>query len=456
MRHHALDNKPVAQQSIQINTANLEITIDWLKTLIDNCLKVRFGQSESVETNALNLYDGDSRLAKFIEQHQPSLEELAIFLLALVPHLQPHFFNKLIAEYLPEGGDFPEFGGVKGNNHRGILPTGETAQFILAGDDLEMRLDIQRILSSEHWFAHKRILCLEPVREGEPVLSGRLIIDSEIVELLTVGTVSRPRFSLDFPAEYLETEMEWNDLVLHPNTLRQIGEVENWIKHNDTLLYNWGMKKKLKPGYRALFYGPPGTGKTLTATLLGKYTGKAVFRIDLSRVVSKYIGETEKNLSRLFDKAENKNWILFFDEADALFGKRTDIRDAHDKYANQEVAYLLQRIESYNGLVILATNQRGNIDDAFARRFQTIIHFPIPRPEERYQIWRKAFPSQIEIAGDIDWRQVAARFELTGAGIINITHYCAVEALADQSLCIDFKRLEAAILREYIKEGKVV
>lgn len=456
MRHHALDNKPVAQQSIQINTANLEITIDWLKTLIDNCLKVRFGQSESVETNALNLYDGDSRLAKFIEQHQPSLEELAIFLLALVPHLQPHFFNKLIAEYLPEGGDFPEFGGVKGNNHRGILPTGETAQFILAGDDLQMRLDIQRILSSEHWFTQKRILCLEPVREGEPVLSGRLIIDSEIVELLTVGTVSRPRFSLDFPAEYLETEMEWNDLVLHPNTLRQISEVENWIKHNDTLLYNWGMKKKLKPGYRALFYGPPGTGKTLTATLLGKYTGKAVFRIDLSRVVSKYIGETEKNLSRLFDKAENKNWILFFDEADALFGKRTDIRDAHDKYANQEVAYLLQRIESYNGLVILATNQRGNIDDAFARRFQTIIHFPIPRPEERYQIWRKAFPSQIEIAGDIDWRQVAARFELTGAGIINITHYCAVEALADQSLCIDFKRLEAAILREYIKEGKVV
>lgn len=456
LRHHALDNKPVAQQSIQINTANLEITIDWLKTLIDNCLKVRFGQSESVETNALNLYDGDSRLAKFIEQHQPSLEELAIFLLALVPHLQPHFFNKLIAEYLPEGGDFPEFGGVKGNNHRGILPTGETAQFILAGDNLDMRLEIQRILGSEHWFTQKRILCLEPVREGEPVLSGRLIIDSEIVELLTVGTVSRPRFSLDFPAEYLETEMEWNDLVLHPNTLRQIGEVENWIKHNDTLLYNWGMKKKLKPGYRALFYGPPGTGKTLTATLLGKYTGKAVFRIDLSRVVSKYIGETEKNLSRLFDKAENKNWILFFDEADALFGKRTDIRDAHDKYANQEVAYLLQRIESYNGLVILATNQRGNIDDAFARRFQTIIHFPIPRPEERYQIWRKAFPSQIEIAGDIDWRQVAARFELTGAGIINITHYCAVEALADQSLCIDFKRLEAAILREYIKEGKVV
>ena len=147
---------------------------------------------------------------------------------------------------------------------------------------------------------------------------------------------------------------------------------------------------------------------------------------------------------------------MFFDEADALFGKRTDIRDAHDKYANQEVAYLLQRIEGYNGLVILATNQRNNIDDAFARRFQTIIHFPMPRPEERYQIWCNAFPPQLEIAGDIDWRQVAARFELTGAGIINVTHYCAVEALADQSLRIDLKRLESAILREYIMEGKVL
>jgi AAA+ superfamily predicted ATPase len=374
----------------------------------------------------------------------------------MVPHLKPSFFNNIIAEYLPEGGDFPEFGGVRASNHRGILPTGETAQFILAGDDLEKRLEVQQILSSEHWFAQKHILWLAPVPEGEPLMSGRLILDPEIVEELTIGTVSKPRFSIDFPAEYIDTEMEWDDLVLHPKTLQQIREIENWIQYNDTLLQDWGMKKKIKPGYRALFYGPPGTGKTLTATLLGKYTGKDVFRIDLSRVISKYIGETEKNLSRLFDKAENKDWILFFDEADALFGKRTEIRDAHDKYANQEVAYLLQRVESYNGLVILATNQRANIDDAFVRRFQTIIHFPMPRPEERYQIWCKTFPPQLVIGDDIDWRQIAVRYELAGAGILNVTHYCALEILAEQSCCLDLKRLEAAILREFVKEGKVV
>jgi AAA+ superfamily predicted ATPase len=438
------------------NAINLEQALNWLKSIVSGSLRLHFRQADCFETSPLNLHNDDSWLAQFIASKDPGFEEFAIFMLAITPHLHPHFFNKLITEHLPEGGEFPEFGGVKGTNHRGILPTGETAQFILAGDDLEKRLEIQRILSNEHWFAQQRILWLEPVRDGEPLMSGRLILDPEIVELITTGMVSKPRFSMDFPAEYLETGMEWDDLVLHPNTLRHIREIENWITYNDTLLQDWGMHKKLKSGYRALFYGLSGTGKTLTATLLGKYTGKDVFRIDLSRVVSKYIGETEKNLSKLFDKAEHKNWILFFDEADALFGKRTDIRDAHDKYANQEVAYLLQRIESYNGLVILATNQRSNIDDAFARRFQAIIHFPIPRPEERYQIWSKAFPPQIEIAGDIDWHQVSARFELTGAGIINITHYCAVEALADQSLCIDFKRLEAAILREYIKEGKVV
>ena len=435
---------------------NLQISIDWLKKIIVSRLKLHFKQAEDFEIEALNLKKGNDWLSRFIAIQEPSFEEFVILLLALAPHIQANFFNEIIAEYLPEGGNFSEFGGVKGTNHRGMLATGETAQFILAADNLEKRLASHQLLSSGHWFAQNHLLWLESVREGEPVMSGRLIVDPEIIELLTLGAVSKPRFSMDFPAEYIETEMAWDDLVLHPNTFRQIREIENWIKHNNTLLHDWGMKKKIKPGYRVLFYGPPGTGKTLTATLLGRYTGKAVFRIDLSRMVSKYIGETEKNLSKLFDKAENKDWILFFDEADALFGKRTDIRDAHDKYANQEVAYLLQRIETYNGLVILASNQRANIDDAFVRRFQAIIHFPLPRPEERYEIWRKTFPHQITISSDIDWHQIATRYELTGAGILNVTHYCAVEILAEQSCLLDLKRLEAAIMREFVKEGKVV
>lgn len=434
----------------------LKQSLAYLKNVILSRLKLYLEKLEEVQVEDFYFDEDGSLFSKFILQHNPNFQEYILLLLALAPHLSPNFFNEIISEHFPQGGDLPVFGGIKGTNHRDILPTGETAQFILAGDDLEKRLEVQNLLSSDHWFAQKHILWLEPVREGEPLMSGRLILDPEVVETLTTGTISKPRFSIDFPAEYVETEMEWEDLVLHPNTLRQIHEIENWITYHDQLLKDWGMGKKIKPGYRALFYGPPGTGKTLTATLLGKYTGKDVFRIDLSRVVSKYIGETEKNLSKLFDKAENKNWILFFDEADALFGKRTGIRDAHDKYANQEVAYLLQRVEGYNGLVILATNQRANIDEAFIRRFQSIIHFPMPRSEERFQIWRNAFPSQIEILEDIDWQQVANRFELTGAGIINVVHYCAVESLADKSCSVNLKLLEAGILREFIKEGKAV
>jgi AAA+ superfamily predicted ATPase len=404
--------------------------------------------------------DGDgfdaSQFAELSGGADLSLQEHLLVLLALAPHVRTDFFGRIIGEYLPEGADLVEFGGARGEHHRGVLPTGETAQFVLAGDDLDERLAVQRMLSGEHWFARRHVLWLDSVREGEPVMSGRLILDPEILERLTTGTVSLPRFSTEFPAEHVSTEMDWEDVVLRPETLRQIQEIEHWIRFNDMLLHEWGMGKRVKPGYRALFHGPPGTGKTLTAALLGKYTGRPVFRIDLSRVVSKYIGETEKNLARLFDKAEHKDWVLFFDEADSLFGKRTEIRDAHDKYANQEVAYLLQRIESHNGLVILATNQRGNIDEAFLRRFHAAVHFPMPRSEDRRAMWMRVFPPQIRVIDDVDWDDISRRFELTGAGIVNIGHFCAIEALANGSQSVDRSALESAIVRELVKEGKIV
>jgi AAA+ superfamily predicted ATPase len=397
-----------------------------------------------------------SRFDRLCDGQPLTSTERVVLALALAPHLCPDLLTGLVAEHLPDGGDLPEFGGVRGQQHRGVLPTGETAQFVLAGDDLAGRLEVQRLLSSDHWFANRHVLWLDPVPEGEPVMSGRLVLSPEVIERLTTGRVRLPHYSTDFPADHIETQLDWDDVVLHPDTLRQITEIEHWVRFNETLLGSWGMRKWVKPGFRALFHGPPGTGKTLTASLLGKYTNRPVFRIDLSRVVSKYIGETEKNLARLFDRAEHKSWILFFDEADALFGKRTEIRDAHDKYANQEVAYLLQRIENHSGLLILATNQRGNIDEAFLRRFQAVIHFPMPRAEDRRNLWRRAFPSQIEVANDVDWPDISSRFVLTGAGIVNVAQFCAIEALARSTRMVDRAFLESAIVRELVKEGKVV
>ena len=205
-----------------------------------------------------------------------------------------------------------------------------------------------------------------------------------------------------------------------------------------------------------MFYGSPGTGKTLTACLLGKHTGRDVYRIDLSMVVSKYIGETEKNLSLLFDKAANKDWILFFDEADAIFGKRTNVRDAHDKYANQEVSYLLQRIEGHPGLVILASNFKSNIDTAFTRRFQTIIEFQSPTPDERIKLWQNNLPAGIPLEEAVNLRDLSRRYDITGANIVNIIQYACLKTLENASEEIRLEYLLGGIKKEYLKEGKMM
>ena len=173
----------------------------------------------------------------------------------------------------------------------------------------------------------------------------------------------------------LTTTLTWRDSNLPTEVRSKINEIIKWCEASADPLKSWGIERKLKPGYRTLFYGASGTCKTLTATLLGKYSNNEVYKIDLSLAISKYIGETEKNLGKLFDKAKNKDWILFFDEADALFGKRTKVQDTHDRYANLEVSYLLKRMEDYPGLVILSTNYKKDIDEAFLRGFNLIIEF---------------------------------------------------------------------------------
>ncbi|MGH2645736.1 MAG: ATP-binding protein, partial [Chitinophagaceae bacterium] len=320
-----------------------------------------------------------------------SITERIILVLALAPHLQPHLLDVFFIKNIDYDRGFTEFGGIKGQNHGGFLPTGETVAFILAANDLEKRFLLLELFGEDHFFHTFNILKLIPSQVEEPFLSGVLSLSPEYLSYFTLGVSHKPDFSINFPAKRIFTGMDWGDLVLEENTLEGIAEIRDWLEFGDILLDEWGMRKKLKPGFRSLFYGPPGTGKTLTATLLGKSSGLDVYRIDLSMVVSKFIGETEKNLAHVFDQAEHKNWILFFDEADALFGKRTQTGSSNDRYANQEISYLLQRIEDFPGVVILATNLKANIDDAFSRRFQSMISFPVPGPEQRLRLWQQAF-----------------------------------------------------------------
>ena len=392
---------------------------------------------------------------KFLS-HTFTRDEYLILMIALTPHIQPGFFDHVIQQKFPQGGDFPQLGGVRGKQFRGFLPTGETALFILAGEDLQKRLEVGKMFNENHFFARHRILWLEDPPSGEPRMSGRLVLSADAFDMLIHGQLSHPKFGVQFPATRIETELEWKDLILSDQTMAQLRDLENWIRHGDTLLYDWNMKDRIKPGYKVLFYGPPGTGKTLAASLLGKYTGKDVYKVDLSMVVSKYIGETEKNIANILSRAENHESILFFDEADALFGKRTNVRDAHDKYANQEVSYLLQRVETYKGMVILASNFRENIDEAFVRRFQSIIYFAKPRKNERLKIWQNTFPSQLRFDKSVQLEKTAEQYELTGANIVNIVQQICLIALSENRLTIGDQDLKEGIRREYAKEEKML
>jgi hypothetical protein len=405
-----------------------------------------------------NNYNGNFFIPA-IAKHLPeniSADEWIIILLSIVAHVQPNFFESIIAEHLKHGGEFPEMGGVKGTNHRGMLPTGETAQFILAGLNIRQRLDVQQLFSEDHFFCRQGILWLEPVKEGEPYMSGKIIIAIDWLDKILFDKETVPRFGLDFPARRIATTMLWEDAVLHPQTMQQIKDLQVWLEHHHQLFEDENLKRKIKPGYRVLFYGPSGTGKTLTASLLGKQFNMDVYRIDLSQIVSKYIGETEKNLESVFKKAESKNWILFFDEADALFGKRTNVQSSHDKYANQEVSYLLQRVEDYPGLLILASNFKNNLDDAFIRRFHALVHFPIPNAADRLKLWQKSLPAGLELEASVNFSEIATKYELTGAAIINAVQYASLQCYATNSNTLTYQHIIDAIRKEFIKEEKTI
>jgi len=255
----------------------------------------------------------------------------------------------------------------------------------------------------------------------------------------------------------IEPRYAWHDIVLPSDSLAQLREICLRVANSHQVLDAWGFGRKLSlgKGVNALFTGPSGAGKTMAAEIVAGELGLDLYKIDLSGVVSKYIGETEKNLDRIFTTAENANAILFFDEADALFGKRSEVRDSHDRYANIETAYLLQKMEQYEGIAILATNLRQNMDEAFTRRLQFIVEFPFPDEEHRRRIWQTLFPPEAPREEEIDFAFLAKQFKLAGGNIKNIVMGAAFLAAADGGR-IGMEQLIKATSRECRKMGRVL
>jgi hypothetical protein len=440
------------------SAAALERECDWFNQVAAARLGLYFKQEIETE-NIYQITPPDlnadrSEYARLVTDNGMGFDQRLVLILALIPHIKPQLLDIFLIRNSHLDRGYTEFGGQQSKTHSGFLPTLETAVFLLAGEDLAKRFEVLQLFDREQFFTTHDILRTERSTGGEPLLSAPLAATASVVSSLTTGVTQKPDFSSEFPARLTTTRLGWDDLVLPGAVMVQIDHINAWLRHSRTILEDWGLDRNLKPGFRCLFHGPPGTGKTLTATLIGATAGADVYRIDLSMLVSKYIGETEKNLANVFDQAQDKNWILFFDEADALFGKRTKTNNSNDRHANREISYLLQRVEDFPGVVILATNLHANIDEAFARRFQSVVYFPMPDAEERLRIWHGVLGDRCRLSEDVDMNTLSSKYNLSGGAIINVVRYGAINALRMKRQAINSEDLLQGIRRELSKEGR--
>ena len=263
-------------------------------------------------------------------------------------------------------------------------------------------------------------------------------------------------------ARKIKPLFRWEDIVLPPDPARMLKEIVQQVRNRSLVYEKWGFDTKLSygKGLNVIFAGPSGTGKTMSAEIIAGELKMDLYKIDLSNMVSKYIGETEKNLERIFNEAGESNAILFFDEADSIFGKRSEVKDAHDRYANIETGYLLQKMEEYDGIVILATNLRKNLDDAFIRRMHFMIEYPFPEEEDRFQIWQRSFPKAVPLGETVDLRFMARQFKIAGGNIKNICLTASFLAAGDMEeqqneAAVEMVHLIKATRREFQKMGKL-
>ncbi len=443
----------MANPNLKRNAEDLGRELQWLEELLEKRLRWHLEKKKGDwKLTPPSLRGSRSVYAAYVNGYKLDAAERVVLLLGLLPAIHPFLIERTLQQFQLTNTQIPEVGGVRGTHHGGLIPTGETALFLLAGNSLERRIQVSLLFSPKHAFHVHGILKLDEVSPLEPEWSGAIHLSRDVMTNLTSGTHYYPPFNSSFPARLITTPYQPGQLVIHRETAEGLDEVRLWLKHKDHLLKKWHFDTKINEGHKCLFYGPPGTGKSLAAALLGKEQGLPVYRIDLSMVISKYIGETEKNISHIFDLAQNKNWILFFDEADALFGKRSVTQTAQDRFANQEVSYLLMRMEEYNGLAILATNFKRNIDNAFLRRFNSVVPFLAPGTEERLRLWKQSFSAQTIRDKSVLLENIARDFSLNGANIMNVVRYASIMALKNGGNIITQGYIMDGIRRELAKE----
>ncbi len=445
-------------ETVEKNIQALAASIIWLEELMRMRMDELQGGSkflvdEHAEKMDKTYLTSNSSLLELLSGYNNSFIEYLLVSVGFTAWFRPKSLNKL-AKHKPDTDEvYSETGLIYNKATNKFLPTLQTALFLLAGTNITRQAYYHSILLDHPFFKDQILHLRRPSTFNNFPNEYILEFDLAYYNYLLNGKKPRLDASPDFPASLLETEKDFDDLVLKEHTRTQLDTVMNYASNRSGLFSREGVSDKIKPGLIAMLYGPPGTGKTFTVSVMSKKLGIDAYRIDLSRVISKYIGETEKNLEKIFERLSDKNCILFFDEADALFGKRTDVSDSKDRYANQEVAYLLQRVENFPGLVILASNFKQNLDTAFKRRILVSVYLPPPDKDERLIMWNNSMPEYFKYIPEDLPELLAEKHSFTGANIANIIKLSCIHAESRNSNEITIDIMEPFIKQEYHKEG---
>jgi SpoVK/Ycf46/Vps4 family AAA+-type ATPase len=447
---------------------------------------IRLAFQEALLNSAIIYLDGFDKLASHKDYRKDEesksghsdgtdLQESAIIgclerfdnVIAIVAEIRPSTLGSKISNFNPYLIEFP----VPSYETRRRFWELFSKQYWLADDikieELAERFrftpgQIKNALAGAHRNSSHREM--ENMQKISPVISAENAntLDNGVGSIVTISSADlykscreQSNDRLTTLAHKIEPKFGFDDIVLPPDQKAQLREIISYVKHRNAVYDKWGFERKLSlgKGLNILFAGESGTGKTMAAEIIANELNLDIYKIDLSSIVSKYIGETEKNIDKIFRESETSNSIIFFDEADAIFGKRSEVRDAHDRYANIEINYLLQKLEEHKDIVILASNLAKEIDKAFVRRVQFWIEFPVPSEDDRFKIWKNIFPKEIPLSSDIDFRLLAKQFQVSGGIIKNAAVASAFKAKEMDSECIAIKHIVLAIKREFEKIG---
>lgn len=440
--------------STSVHTLAVKNVLEHLEKLIHFRIK---HPSESIpDSFYANALPSKSHFQLLLQKKDYGFAEQIALALAFARATKPEVFFPLIQASGESLKQMQIGGQVITSSVLRFIPTLQTLIYLLAGDDFLVQQFYLRHFHPKHSLFLEDMIYLEGGQskkkqgEDDPIYR-EMRLSYPYLRYFLGGEAPRLDEEPNFPASLSETSLNFEDVILPDNTREELQDLIKYLKNRDRLFEMEGVEARIRPSYVVIFAGMPGMGKTITAKTIGKSIGVPVYIVNLARVVSKYIGETEKNLEKIFDRFDKQNCILFFDEADALFGKRTEVKDAKDRYANQEVAYLLQKIENFQGLVILATNVHdieNTFDKAFQRRIRRIILFPFPNENERLKIWEKALPASFKYEEGL-LPKLAANYQLNGAGIANVISDALVEAVDQKTNILSLEILEPFMKIEY-------